>query len=85
MNSNVQTLLGTTPVITGQTSNQIGYVPTGRITSLNVQDAITQASEAILPIVTEAPTDTPAVGTMRFGENILYVYNGTAWVSTLMS
>jgi len=87
-NSNVNSILGTAPVITGQTSSQIGYVPSGSVTASNVQDAITQlASNLVLPVVAEMPTDSPASGTMKFDSltNKLYVYNGTAWVSTTLA
>lgn len=43
--------------------------------------------DPVLPSTSGIPADNPAVGTSRFdaGTNTLYIYNGTDWVSTVLS
>ena len=76
-NSNVNALLGTAPVTAAQPASQIGNVASGTITALNVQDAINQlAANVVFPVISAAPTDTPAPGTVRYDytNNDLYIY-----------
>lgn len=52
-----------------------------------IDEVYTSATTPVLPLTTGAPGDSPATGTTRFDENTntLYVYNGTSWVSTVLS
>ncbi len=47
----------------------------------------TKFNEILIPSTSGAPSDSPTAGTVRFdaSTNILYIYNGTSWVSTTLT
>lgn len=62
---------------------------TSGLTAKNVQGAIDElgAMVGVTPPTSGIPVDSPDSGTMRFdtATNTLYIYNGTGWVSTILS
>lgn len=74
----------------GFDANEIGYDnTTSGLSATDVQAAIdeVETNNAVFDLTTGAPSGTPAVGTHTFDAdtNTLYVYNGTMWVSTVLS
>lgn len=73
-----------------RSSSQISYsnIISG-LSSNSVQGAIDElgAMVGVTPATSGIPVDAPDTGTMRFDNttNTLYIYNGTAWVSTVLS
>lgn len=92
----VQTLLGsgahTGTAVTYPPSSQLSYDNTSSgMTAMHVQSAIdeldSRVDDPVMPTTSGAPSDSPDIATYRFDSstNILYIYNGTSWVSTTLS
>jgi len=67
---------------------QLGTGNNSLVNSLQFQDLLIATTDGLVITDTNGlPTDTPVIGTVRFDDttNVLYIYNGSAWVSTTLT